>query len=73
MFGVSGVEVGSQNLSKINAENDVNMGRFFGIDFFWILMDLGSKLVGEIKKRQDKTRQDRTGQGRDMARTAQGV
>ena len=41
---VLGAEVGTPNRSKIDKKNELMMGRHLGIDFSWILMDLGRQV-----------------------------
>ena len=45
-----GVEVGSQNRSK----KEHNLGRHLGIDFSWILVDLGGQVGTKLGSKIDK-------------------
>ena len=53
-----GVEVGSKNPLKKRSKNEIKMGRHLGIDFSWILVDVGgqvgTKLGSNIEKNRSK-------------------
>ena len=61
-----------KNRSKIG----VKMGSHLSIDFYWILMDLGSqvgaKLGEKIEPRQAKTGQDKASEGKGNERKRKG-